>query len=71
MSYIRTHNFAKTLLAVLLGAPFVMGIFSNARPAMPESPWQSQLPNEQRAQPAPEPEQQTLFGHINLGMPQA
>ena len=40
MSYIRTHNFAKTLLAVLLGAPFVMGIFSNARPAMPESPWQ-------------------------------
>lgn len=33
MSYIRTHNLTKTLLAILLGLPFVLGVFSNVRPA--------------------------------------
>lgn len=43
MSYIRSHQFAKTLLAVLLGLPFVLGVFSNARPAMPHDAWAPQV----------------------------
>lgn len=57
MSYIRTHNITKTLLALLLGLPFVLGVFSNVRPAdagplMQQSQvWQTTAP-------------QALFAHI-------
>lgn len=67
MSYIRTHNIAKTLLAILIGAPFVIGVFSNTRPVMPTNDWQPNAQQqEQPPQQQPEPIQETLFGHLNL-----
>lgn len=67
MSYIRTHQFAKTLFAILLGLPFVLGVFSNARPAMPNDAWAPQA-----EQPVQTHTQQALFSHIDLhAKPQA
>lgn len=43
MSYIRTHSITKTLLALLLGLPFVLGVFSNVRPAPTEISPQAQV----------------------------
>jgi hypothetical protein len=58
MSYIRSHQFAKTLLAVLLGLPFVLGVFSNARPAMPQDAWAPQVEQQ------PLTDNTALFGYI-------
>lgn len=57
MSYIRTHNITKTLLAILLGLPFVLGVFSNVRP-MPQTSIVD------AANTTPVSQQQSLFLHI-------
>lgn len=62
MSYIRTHNLTKTLLALLLGLPFVLGVFSNVRPApqtsvlQQSSDWEAAKWQNQKTE--------TLFAHI-------
>lgn len=67
MSYIRTHQFAKTFFMFLLGLPFVIGVFSNARPAVPSQHFYV-VPAEHDEQ---EPEQGQLFSHIAITKQQA
>lgn len=59
MSYIRTHNITKTLLIILLGLPFVLGVFSNVRPAP-----QASIVN--AASAVPTGHQTKLFQHISV-----
>lgn len=61
MSYIRSQQIAKTVLALLFGLPFVFGVFSNARPAMPNDSWhqQAQAPQLRAIQAQP------LFSSLN------
>lgn len=36
MSYVRSYQFARSLILLILGLPFIFGVFSNVRPAVPE-----------------------------------
>lgn len=64
MAYIRTHHFARTFMAFLLGLPFVLGVFSNTRPDVPDL--YQNYSSEPSAAEQQRPKQSELFGHLKL-----